>query len=358
MYNYSNYALFGMKNDTERYLYAGWLIFVVICSLLGDSIILIASIKYKVFKFHKMIVTFIQHIAVNDLLNTIGSLAPAILSAAYNTGSPYRILDYSRFFIAYQTSSLSAMFISAMALGKVLLLKYPLRVGFLTKRDTHKICVGFWIASISVPVVYLVIDKQNVIFDFRVYHCTYSYSSEIWKYILPISALLVLVIPNIIVIVSSILLLKEATRVVRNTRQSLKGGCITQNTRDGLKWQGITTVGLTAVIYTISFLPYIAYFIAEPFVVKVPGDPGPFYVEYFRVVNGLVTLHVLSNFFVYSLTVASFRSFLLSALRGKDRVISSRAQSTGNDSVQSTGNDSVKSTGNDSVQTSAIFRLN
>ena len=80
MYNYSDKALFGFKSNTERYLWAGWLAFVVVLSLLGDSLILIASIKYKAFNLHKMIVTFIQHIAVNDLLSAIGSVAPAMLS--------------------------------------------------------------------------------------------------------------------------------------------------------------------------------------------------------------------------------------------------------------------------------------
>ena len=79
MYNFSNSTKFGIKNDTERYLWASWFVFVFLSSLLGDSLILIASIKYKAFNLHKMIVTFIQHIAVSDLLHSIGSLAPTIM---------------------------------------------------------------------------------------------------------------------------------------------------------------------------------------------------------------------------------------------------------------------------------------
>ena len=74
MYNFSDKTKFGIKNDTERYLWAGWLAFVVVSSLLGDSLILIASIKYNAFNLHKMIVTFIQHIAVCDLLQSVGCI--------------------------------------------------------------------------------------------------------------------------------------------------------------------------------------------------------------------------------------------------------------------------------------------
>ena len=132
MYDFSNRTEFGMKNDTERYLWAGWLAFVVVSSLLGDSLILVASIKYKTFNLHKMIVTFIQHIAVCDLLHSVGCVAPAALSAIYNTGSPYRLIDYVRLLIGWSTLGTSSLFISALTLGKLLLLKYPLKLSSLS----------------------------------------------------------------------------------------------------------------------------------------------------------------------------------------------------------------------------------
>ena len=121
--------------------------------------------------------------------------------------------------------------------------------------------------------------------------------------LLPFTALIFLVVPNVIVIVLTIMLLYKAKKAAKTHRRTLK-------------WQGITTVGLTAFVHTLSFFPFIIYFTAEPFVKKHPQNPGPFFVEYYRVTNGLVILHVLSNFFVYSLTVESFRSFLKTRLCG------------------------------------------
>ena len=352
MYNFSNGSKFGIKNDTERYLWTGWLTFVFLSSLLGDSLILLASIKYKAFNLHKMIVTFIQHIAVNDLLNTLGSVAPAMLSAIFNTGGPSRFIDYARsfilyytaasssvfisalvlgkllfisyytaasssvfisalvlgkllfisyytaasssvfisalvlgklLFISYYTAASSSVFISALVLGKLLLLRYPLKLRSVSKKDAHKLCAGIWIFCIFVPVLHLGIDKDDVIFDYRTYSCTYGYTSTLWRILLPVSAVLILIAPGVGVVVSTVLILKEARKLVRRTRENLR-------------WQGITTVVLTATVYVIAFLPYTIYFMAEPFVKKDPDEPGVFYVEFFRVANGILEFHILSNF--------------------------------------------------------------
>ena len=307
MYNYSNYTQFGIKNDTERYFYACWLTLVVLSSLLGGSVILIASTKYKAFKLNKMTVALIQHMAVNDLLNAVGSIFPILISVIQNTGSPFRWLDYVRFFIGHYTTTVGSLLICTLTLGKALVLRYPFRIGLLPKRHTHNICALIWTMSIFVPGFCLVLDKEDVLFDFRTYSYTYEYShgysSRVWKILLPLATLTFLVVPNAAVIISTILLLKKARKAAKTHRKTLK-------------WQGITTVGLTALVHTLSFFPFIIYFTAEPFIEKHPQNPGPFFVDYYRVTNGLVILHVLSNFFVYSLTVESFRSFLKTKLCG------------------------------------------
>ena len=293
------------------------MLFVVIISLIGDSIILLASIKYNAFKLHKIIVVLIQHIAANDLLYSLASITPAMLSAFYNTGSPYRFLDFVRFFFNYYTAAISSVLVCVMTLGKVLLVKYPFRVGFMSARKAHKICAVIWILCIYVPALNLAIDKEDVSFDFRTYYCTYSYTSKIWKILLPIQAFIVLLLPNTIVITSTIILLRTAKKAAKDHRRSLR-------------WQGITTVCLNALIYTMSFLPYNLYFIAQPFVDKNPQNPGPFYLEYFKVANAFIILHVLSNFFVYSLTVESFRRFLLTEFQKAVPIFSNKISQQGN----------------------------
>ena len=309
-YDYSDYEKFGMKNNVARNIYGGWLIFVVICTLLGDSIILVASIKYKAFKLHRIIVALIQHIAVCDLLHASSSALPIVVSVFYNSGGSSKILNQVRFFISYYVNSLSASLIAAISLGKLCLLRYPLRARSWQTRQAHKICAGIWMASLSNPALHLVIDKEDVIFDHRIYACAYMYVSNAWKILLPIVAFIVLFVPNCIIIVSTVLLLKEARKSVRGTNESLR-------------WLGIMTVVLTAAVFSVSFLPITVYYIAEPFVEKGP-EPGPFYLDFYRVAISVLFFNVLANFFVYSLTVASFRTFLKTQFQQKVSLLSNK----------------------------------
>ena len=210
--------------------------FVVVSSLLGDSLILIASIKYRAFNLHKMTVAFIQHIAVCDLLQSIGNVAPAAISAIFNTGSPHRSIDYVRVLITYYTGPTSSVFISALTLGKLLLLKYPFKLSSLSTKHVHKICAGIWVVCLYVPVLHLGMDEDDATFDFRTYSSEYLYKSPTWKFLMPPTALIFFIAPGVTVVVSTVLILREARKVVRRTQESLR-------------WQGITTVVLTATVY-------------------------------------------------------------------------------------------------------------
>ena len=296
-YDYSNFTQFGIKNDVERYAYAGWLIFVVVCSFLGDTIILVASIKYKAFNLHKIVTACIQHIAVCDLLYTVLRIFPAIVSIFDDSAVSSEILNYSSFFITYMTNPVSAYLIAAMSLSKLLLLKYPLRAGSWLKEHAHTVCAGIWIACLSVPALHLFVDKDDVTFDYRVYTCAYTYTKNIWAILLPATALLVLFAPNVTIIVATVLLIKEARRAVRRTHENLR-------------WQGILPVVLTATVYSISYFPVTVYLMAEPVINKDTSVPSPFFVEFYRVAFSVMCFNVLANFFVYSLTVRSFQSFL------------------------------------------------
>ena len=63
-YNYSNYTRFGMKSEAGRYTLVVWYVLVILCSLLGDTVILLTSVRYRAFQLHRVVVSFIQHIAV------------------------------------------------------------------------------------------------------------------------------------------------------------------------------------------------------------------------------------------------------------------------------------------------------
>ena len=296
-YNYSNYSMFGIKNKSERCLHAGWITIFIIFSLLGDTTILIASIKFKAFRIHKIIVAFIQHIAACDLLTSAGHLLPCVISMITNSPPADRVQIYMRFCLNYFVNTVTLLLTCTMVLSKLLLVKYPFKTSTWNLRLAHKACAGIWIASLYVPALHLLVDKDDVIFDYRIYVCTHGYSSRIWKILLPISGVFTIIAPNFILVFSTVMLLREAQKVAGKGAQSLK-------------WQGIITVVLTAMVYSISLLPFAVYCIAEPWVPKDPVTPGPFHMKFFQVACGIINLNILANFFIYSLTVRSFRGFL------------------------------------------------
>ena len=295
--NFSDYVQFGIHNDVERFAFAGWMMLVVVSSLLGDTIILAASIKYNAFRLHKTVVVFIQHLAVCDLLNTTGNLVPAVVSITINSRSSSEVLKFIRFFANILANLVGPALVSAMTLGKVLHLRFPFRARSVSKKKVHELCIGLWMFSLGTPALQVFVDKDDVIFDYRVYLYTCMYSARLWEILLPILLMTFYLLPNICVVISTILILKDAMKVARRNRKSVR-------------WQGSMTVVFTAVIYTLSFLPITVYFIATPLVEKLPLVAEPFHKEYYRFCEAVIYTNVLANFFVYSVTVDSFRDFL------------------------------------------------
>ena len=77
--NYSD-PKFGMQNNAARHCWATYHIIVLLSSLIGDTLILVASFQKDAFKINKLIVTVIQHIAISDLAASIFGVLPAAVS--------------------------------------------------------------------------------------------------------------------------------------------------------------------------------------------------------------------------------------------------------------------------------------
>ena len=69
-------------------------------------------------------------------------------------------------------------------------------------------------------------------------------------------------------------------------------------------------MGLTAMVYTISNFPFLIYTIAANF---LENDILVwFHKDFYRVANSLMLLNIISNVYIYALTMKGFRRFLIS----------------------------------------------
>ena len=68
-----------LLNNKDLIILNVWMGTDLFFSLSGDSIILLATIKYRAIKQHKVVIAVMQHMAVCDLLQTIFRVLPMIL---------------------------------------------------------------------------------------------------------------------------------------------------------------------------------------------------------------------------------------------------------------------------------------
>ena len=112
-----NNTLYIIKDDAERSILVLWNLTVLLASLIGDSIILIATIKYKAIKLHKVILTVMQHMAVCDLIQTVFRVFPehvALITDVWRMGEllchvSYNISWVCAPFAVFMTSALTTL---------------------------------------------------------------------------------------------------------------------------------------------------------------------------------------------------------------------------------------------------------
>ena len=296
--NYSDIK-FGMHNNAERYFWASYHLFGVLSSIIGDTLILFASFQKDAFKINKILVTVIQHIAVSDLTYTVSTVGPAAISLLANSWVLGKALCYTRVYFGYFGFPAGMSLIAVLTSSKFLILKYPLRAASWPTKSAHQVCGFIWAFSLIFPILFFAVDKDDVHFDYRVYVCDYGYSSDVCKKIIPIIGFIFTIVPNIIIIATTVPILKFLAVARKSARRV--GGSV--------PWQGNLTVALTAVVYCISTLPYTVNRIA---ISCMKDPPELFLVHFHKVSCFLMMINVVANFYIYVLTVRSFRKFLFS----------------------------------------------
>ena len=295
---FTDYANFGIPSPL-RYTWVFYGTFIILSSFIGDTLILVASIKYNAIKLHKSIVTIMQHLAVCDLITSANlTLFVITLSAERNIIGSF--LCYIRAYLSFICFPISFYLTAALTTTKAALLKFPLHESRWTRRRSHQLCGAIWIGSLSTPLLMLILDRNDVKFNFKEYACHYAFSSYVWKILRPVMGTIISLLPNILVVVTTTWLMLEARRVARRGQ-------------DNLRWQGLVTVILTAVVYCVSVLPMTLYHLVGDLVTWDPQ--GFFHVYFYRFSLAVICVNVVSNFYIYSLTVRSFREFFMSRVR-------------------------------------------
>ena len=302
----SNFTLEGIHNTPERLTWAFYNTLIILSSLFGDTLILLATIKYNAVKLHRIIVVMIQHLAVSDLLMSLFKILPMTVTLVTEKWVLGEFLCVVNPLVGWMCNPVTIFLTCSLATSKLLIIRRPLRALCWTKMSAQVACFTIWVICFLNPVQlinFMVLFQKNsdgTYLNFMVYECALDRDSikvpawlRKWCYLIYGCATFLVMITTCI-LTSSLILLFAGKAAKRQGRQ--------------LHWQGVITIMLTATIFIISYFPF--------FVVKLTSQM--FSVTYSlstqRVVHFLPHINVTANFFIYCTTVRSFRNFLFSVL--------------------------------------------
>lgn len=281
-------------SDTVKYTSAGVAVCLIILGLGGNGVIVVSSIKYKAFQLHKVTATLIKHLAVSDMACTVVMMIPSTIATLTDTWPfGYRFCQ-AHFYLLLTLSHISVLQIGALTTSKLVSLQCPLRARMWGPRTGHVLGTSVWVISSIPALVLLSVDPNRIYYDNIRIACMYDFSDPLWRFLLPTLSFFMAVLPNLLVVFSTIGLIFSAWRVAKRNRESLK-------------WQGILAVILVAVVYCISFSPQIVFnFLGNKYL--HPEDTKT-KVGLF-VCGRLTLLNYVSNVFIYAVSVRSFQQFL------------------------------------------------
>ena len=280
-------------NSWELSLLLGYNVLCFVSSLIGDTIILIATRSKDAFKLNKHLVAVIQHLAIIDLALCFVWVLPNIVNMASLVGWDHWLVDNEIFCeiklaLLLYFSSLSTDLMGVLTVIKLVILKVPLKVRTWKKRRAHFLSAALWIINLWVPITTSItfvndhkISKNWVFIDWLPGY-------DFYPTIRYIHVVISILFPLLVVILSTVPTLLHL----------IKGRKVSRKSGGNLRWQGILTVSLTASTFFVSYLPYSITTIYHKSTIFI------------RIAWYLSAINIMSNFYIYLFTVRSFRKFV------------------------------------------------
>jgi hypothetical protein len=136
--------------------------------------------------------------------------------------------------------------------------------------------------------------RDDAEFSSNIYSCRLR--TEDWDKTTLIPSFVVMVAPTLIVIGTTIPTLKYLATA----------RLLARRVRGIDPWRGAVTATLTALFYLIAVTPLFACYIVKHFAPSVSN-----HFRFYRIAIFLLPINIISNFYIYALTIKSFRRFLL-----------------------------------------------
>ena len=287
-----------IQNSSERYFWTLFNSVVLLCALLGDSFILYATAQHNAFTLHRIVIVIIQHLAVCDIVLALFRVFPSVVSLLADGWVFGDGLCYLNDHVHWLCNPLVMVLTCSLTVAKYLTVKFPFRAETWSRKNAQIVCFLLWALCLFSPHHFIRALHGSIHFCHVDYSCSYKFVNHtahvafftFTSHLLLVSPILI----SILLLSTCLLLLCEARRTALRAREQLR-------------WQGVLAVVLTAAVFFASFAPY--------FVVKTTNRSVNYGISAQRTVEFLQNINIMANFFVYSLTVRSFRRFLVTRFR-------------------------------------------
>ena len=233
------------------------------------------------------------------------AVLPQTVSLALNRWVFGELFCRVEYCLTYSVGGTFALLIVALSLTKLLILKYPFRAVNLSTKVAHLTSIIFFISCFLLAALPALTKIEDIYFSYLTYTCQFSRSSsDSWFLKICFNFIgIVGLISLVVVMVSNVMIITTAKK-------------ITARVPGGLQWRGVMTVVLTVAVFTVANLPGAIYNIGSYFVKDTSQDMSQFWhVSFFRIEYLTESLNLMSNFYIYTLTLSRFREFLKSRMR-------------------------------------------
>ena len=132
----------GIETEVERSFLVLWVLTVLVSSLVGDNIILIATCRYKVLNLHKVMVAIVQHMAVCDLLQSEFQVFPSTTALIADKWLLVDVMGHIQENLLMIPAGYSMFLTCVLTTVTFVHLKYPLVARTWSKKKGHIICLA------------------------------------------------------------------------------------------------------------------------------------------------------------------------------------------------------------------------
>ena len=275
--------------DLDRALFSISYLLGTFLGLVG-SIIILVGIKKRAIKLDKVTTALILHIAVLDILATLVIIFPTALTALTDQwlfGHEFcAFQSYLKWFLV----SSSVLLVCALNCSKLAGLLFPFRGANWNSWQGHILACLMWILSFVLNLIFH-LSKGRA-------RAAFHYDSLMCDLIVDWEKLMkgAIMIFSVTLLCTLIVLISEIWLVVIAIKLNLRKGIRT------VKFQGVITVILVALVYCVSFLPLFAFYL-----VMVIDEEKSGYTAV--ICKSIPLFNNVSNIFIYMISIRSFRKF-------------------------------------------------